>query len=189
VGVDIYRAGIRVAAIPPSTCKVMPWIFDASSEARNNTALATSCGSMGTPAGVLAVMASRMGREFSLPGVSVAPGATVFTRTPCGPNSAAQRFGFCREGSELFVAAAEVRSEERRGSAGVNDFFHDGFSAGGVASTDNDHGAVGGEGGDDGFTDAAGRAGDDGGVSCEALSLCCHDLWSTRAGRGSTRCC
>lgn len=32
-------------------------------------------------------------------------------------------FGFCREGSELFVAAAEVRSEERRGSAGVNDFF------------------------------------------------------------------
>jgi len=40
---------------------------------------------MTTPAGVVAVIASRTAEVAALPEVRVAPGATVFTRTPRGP--------------------------------------------------------------------------------------------------------
>src|ERR1700712_4072805 len=74
----------------------------ASSEARNATAAATSAGSTTDPAGVVAVIASRTGRKAALPGVSVTPGATLLTRTPRGPNSAAQDRVSCS--SAAFVA-------------------------------------------------------------------------------------
>ena len=74
----------------------------AASETRWRTAAATSPGSTTTPAGVVAVMASRAARCAALPGVSVTPGATVVNRTPRGPCSAAQLRVSCA--SAAFVA-------------------------------------------------------------------------------------
>src|ERR1700749_4906479 len=47
-----------------------------------------SSGWTGRPPGVVAVICSRTASAASLPGVSVAPGATALTLTPRGPNSA-----------------------------------------------------------------------------------------------------
>jgi pimeloyl-ACP methyl ester carboxylesterase len=77
----------RVAEMPPSTSMVAPCIIDASSEATKATVAATSSGRTGAPAGVPAVSCSITSLDASLPGVSVAPGATVLTRTLLGPNS------------------------------------------------------------------------------------------------------
>ena len=49
-----------------------------------------AAGRTGAPAGVVEVIAASTASEPALPGVEVAPGATVFTRTPSGPYSAAQ---------------------------------------------------------------------------------------------------
>lgn len=53
---------MRVAEMPPSTYRVIPWTMRASSEARNTTPLAMSSGSTTTPAGVPAVSWSSVSR-------------------------------------------------------------------------------------------------------------------------------
>jgi pimeloyl-ACP methyl ester carboxylesterase len=97
---------IRVAEMPPSTSMMAPCIIDASSEATKATAAATSSGRTGTPAGVAAVICSITSLAASLPGVSVAPGATVLTRTPRGPNSAAQARVSCSSAALVAVYRA-----------------------------------------------------------------------------------
>ncbi len=56
---------------------------------------ATLSGVPGRPAGVLAVIRAMTSSSPALIGVRVARGATVLTRTPRGPNSAAQLRASC----------------------------------------------------------------------------------------------
>lgn len=78
----------------------------ASSLTTCRTPLAMSSGRTMTPAGVVAVIASSCARGASLPGVRVAPGATVFTRTPRGPYSAAQLRVSCSSAALVAVYIA-----------------------------------------------------------------------------------
>ncbi len=69
-------------------------MLEASSEARNSAALATSSGVLSRPIGMLrlrraSIAATAPGATASQIGVSEAPGTTTFTRTPRGASSEA----------------------------------------------------------------------------------------------------
>src|SRR5580692_8891186 len=70
--------------------RVAPWMLDASSLARNTTAFAVSCGVAICRDGVRAMIGAMRSARAAVFSVTVGPGATVFTRTPAGPYSAAQ---------------------------------------------------------------------------------------------------
>ena len=80
-------------AHPPSTARIWPVTKDDSSEARNRTARATSCGLPTRLKRALLdhdLAAPGLGRMRSaVSGVSIRPGATAFTRMPEGPKSVA----------------------------------------------------------------------------------------------------
>jgi hypothetical protein len=92
-----------MAVSPPSTDSVAPWMFAALSLTRNATAAATCSGVLGRCDGARAMMRWIRSAYSAMIGVMVGPGATVFTRTPNGPYSAAQ--DFVNEWIAAFVAS------------------------------------------------------------------------------------
>src|SRR3984957_8990488 len=79
-----------MALKPPSTDRVEPWMLDASSLARNTTALATSSRLLIRLDGTRAMSGAMWSAKATFRSVIVGPGATVFTRTTDGTYSAAQ---------------------------------------------------------------------------------------------------
>src|SRR5216684_4837591 len=100
---------IQICPIPPSTLISTPVMYDASCEAKNATAAATSSGCPNRFIGTFATVsfANSSKASFDSPvlpkiGVTIGPGATVFTRMPRPANSAAAVLA--RERSAAFVA-------------------------------------------------------------------------------------
>jgi hypothetical protein len=93
-----FRKQAYCARKPPSTGSIAPVMKDASSEARNKIAFATSLGSPSLPIGCAAFTASR----YSIPpgssgsrctrSVLIVPGATALTRMPLAAHSTARCF-------------------------------------------------------------------------------------------------
>src|SRR5206468_12604065 len=102
LSIDLLLTSQIVGMFPPSMTYSLPVLEDARSETRNATNSATSSGRLGRPSGippsdsinfflaavglVPACVANRSMRP-SAALVSVNPGATLFTRMPCGPTS------------------------------------------------------------------------------------------------------
>src|SRR5712664_69292 len=89
-------AGVQICPTPPSTLISTPVMYDASCEARNATTPATSSGCPNRFIGTLSIIpfANSSMASFDSPvlpkmGVTIGPGATVFTRIPRPTNSAA----------------------------------------------------------------------------------------------------
>jgi hypothetical protein len=79
------------AVWPPSTANTAPVTYDASSEARNSAAAASSAGSASRPIGIAcpnARSSSGLITAWSI-GVAVGPGAIALTRTPAAAWSTA----------------------------------------------------------------------------------------------------
>src|SRR5216684_2720020 len=100
---------IQICPIPPSTLISTPVMYDASCEAKNATAAATSSGCPNRFIGTFATIsfANSSKASFDSPvlpkiGVTIGPGATVFTRIPRPTSSAAAVLA--RERSAAFVA-------------------------------------------------------------------------------------
>src|ERR1051326_5870773 len=86
---------------PPVTGSVWPVMYDASSEARNSTAFATSTGNPRRPSGVIfeglnSTVRSSSFRPSPVRSVSMGPGATALTLIPyCASSSATSRMKPC----------------------------------------------------------------------------------------------
>src|SRR6202000_86389 len=79
------------AAPPPSTCRVDPVTRRDRGELRNNTASAISDANAVRRSGNARPSSSLASpHSAATPAVRVGPGATLLTRTPADPNSAAQ---------------------------------------------------------------------------------------------------
>ncbi len=82
----LFVVNYRYLAVnPPSTNSSVPVMYDASSEAINSTALATSMGRPSRPMGIAANLASWLPPSPLAPEVSMAgmlPGLTELTRMP-----------------------------------------------------------------------------------------------------------
>src|SRR3989441_1142426 len=100
---------LQIWPIPPSTLISTPVMYDASCDAKNATALATSSGCPNLFIGTFATTSftNSSTASFGSPvlpkiGVTIGPGATVFTRMPRPANSAAAVRA--KERSAAFVA-------------------------------------------------------------------------------------
>ena len=92
----LVARAIQICPIPPSTLISTPVMYDASCEAKKATAPATSSGCPNRFIGTFAItsFASSSAASLDSPfrsriGVTIGPGATVFTRMPRPTSSAA----------------------------------------------------------------------------------------------------
>jgi hypothetical protein len=95
-----------VAAMPPPTYRVMPWILVAASRARNSTGVGDVVGLDHDASGGGGGHSVENGAGRLVAGVRGTPGATVLTRTPPGPYSADQAGVSCSSAALVAVYMA-----------------------------------------------------------------------------------